>query len=226
MGSRIIRLTAGDGHTFSAYEAVPEGTAKGGLVVVQEIFGVNRHIREVADEYARAGYRVVAPALFDRAERDVELGYEGADRDKGIALRAKIDLDAMVSDVAASVDAVRPAGKVAVIGYCLGGSLAWLAAARIPGLAAAVGYYGGMVAKNLGEKPRCPVMLHFGEKDGGIPLADVETIRGASDPSKVQVFVYPGAGHAFNRYGNSAHHAPSADLARERTLAFLRQHIG
>jgi carboxymethylenebutenolidase len=221
-----ITLTASDRHTFSAYELKPEGKPRGGLVVVQEIFGVNPHIRRVADGYAKDGYHVIAPAIFDRAERGIDIGYEKEDVARGVALRQKIDTDHMLAEIAAAVAALKGSGKVGIVGYCLGGSLAWMAAARVPGLAAAVGYYGGMVAANLGEKPRCPVMLHFGELDGGIPMSDVAKIRAAVDPKVVQVFTYAGAGHAFNRDGNHAHHEPSAKLARERTLKFLRQHVG
>jgi len=222
----MITLTAADRHDFSAYEARPSGKPRGGIVLVQEIFGVNRHIRDVADEYAADGYHVVAPALFDRAERDVELAYDKAAVDRGIALRKEIALDAMLSDVAAAVARVSPSGKVAVVGYCLGGSLAWIAAQRLEGVSAAVGYYGGMIASHLAPPPKVPVMLHFGAEDHGIPIADVERIRAESDPKQVQVFVYAGAGHAFNRAGNAAHHPESAERARERSLQFLREHIG
>ncbi len=221
---KTISLAAKDGHRFSAYEAMPSGKPRGGLVVVQEIFGVNRHIRDVADGYAADGYNVLAPAIFDRAERGTELGYDQEGRTRGMALRQKIGLEEMLNDIEACVAALKPSGKVAVIGYCLGGSLAWLAATRLAGVAAAVGYYGGMVAKHLDEVPKCPVMLHFGEEDPSIPMDDIAAIRAAAVPN-VAVFSYPGAGHAFNRAGTEAHHAPSADLARERTLAFLRDHV-
>lgn len=222
----MITLRAADGHQFSAYEVRPSEKARGGVVLIQEIFGVNRHIRDVADGYAADGYHVVAPALFDRAERDVELGYDKAAVDRGIALRKEIALDAMLSDVAAAVAHLSPSGKVAVVGYCLGGSLAWIAAQRLKGVSAAVGYYGGMIASHLAPAPKVPVMLHFGAEDHGIPLADVERIRADSDPKQVQVFLYPGAGHAFNRAGNAAHHPESADLAKKRSLQFLREHVG
>jgi carboxymethylenebutenolidase len=222
----LIKLKASDGHAFAAYERKPAGPVRGALVVVQEIFGVNPHVRSVADGYAADGYRVLAPALFDRAERDVELSYDGADRDKAIALRKAIAIDAMLLDIAASISALESTGKIGIVGYCLGGSLTWLAATRLSGLAAAIGYYGSMIAANLAETPRCPVLLHFGEEDGGISMADVEKIRASVDPGTVQIFTYPGAGHAFNRAGNAAYHEPSAKLARERTLAFLRQHVG
>ncbi len=192
---------------------------------MQEIFGVNAHIRNVADGYAADGYRVIAPAIFDRAERGVELDYDRDNAQRGMALRQKISTEEMLSDIAACVAALQPAGKVGIVGYCLGGSLAWLAATRISGLAAAVGYYGGMIAKHLDETPKCPVMLHFGEEDGSITADDIAAIRAAVDPAIVQSFTYAGAGHAFNRSGNQAFHAPSATLARSRSLAFLNQHL-
>lgn len=223
---KTITLTASDGHTFAAYEAVPQETVRGGLVVVQEIFGVNAHIRRVADGFAADGYRVLAPALFDRAERGTELGYDKPDVDSGVALRARIPNEQALLDVAATVDALRSSGNVALVGYCWGGSLAWFSAARVDGLSAAVGYYGGMIAGNLADMPRIPVMLHFGEEDRGIPLSDVAKIKAAADPALVQIFTYPQAGHAFNRDGNAAFHGPSAKIARERTIAFLREHVG
>ncbi|CAN5318357.1 dienelactone hydrolase family protein [soil metagenome] len=221
-----ITLKASDGHAFAAYEVKPEGKPRGGLVVVQEIFGVNAHIRRVADGYAKDGFHIIAPAIFDRAERGVDIGYEKADVDRGVALRHKINTDHMLADIAAAVNALEDDGKVGIVGYCIGGSLAWLAAARVPGLAAAVGYYGGAIAANIADKPLCPVMLHFGELDGGIPMSDVAKIKAAVDPKVVQVFTYAGAGHAFNRDGNHAHHEPSAKLARERTLKFLKERVG
>jgi carboxymethylenebutenolidase len=222
----MITLAAKDGHKFAAYEAKPAASPRGGLVIVQEIFGVNAHIREVADGFAADGYDVIAPALFDRAEPDVELGYGGPDRDRGIALRKAISLDDMLLDIEASIAAVSGAGRLGVVGYCLGGSLAWLAACRLAGLSAAVGYYGGMIAGNLSETPRCPMLLHFGAEDQGIPIADVEKIKATADSSMVQVFTYAGAGHAFNRHGSTSHHPDSAKLARERTIAFLAKHLG
>ena len=166
---QTIKLRASDGHELSAYEAAPpSGKPLGGLVVIQEIFGVNDHIRGVADGYAADGYHVVAPAIFDRAEPGVELGYDKPDVDRGVALRGKIPLEKTLADITASLEWLKASGKAAIVGYCWGGSLAWIAAARLSGLAATVGYYGGMVASHLNETPRCPVMLHFGENDGGI----------------------------------------------------------
>jgi carboxymethylenebutenolidase len=221
----MIELKASDGFTLGAYEVKPEGKPRAGLVVIQEIFGVNAHIKRVADGYAADGYHVISPAIFDRAERDVDIGYEKADVDKGVALRGKIPLEATILDVAAAMAALKASGKVAIVGYCFGGSLAWIAAARLPGLSASVGYYGGMIAAHVAEKPRCPIMLHFGEMDGGIPMSDVDKIKAASDPAKVQIFTYP-AGHAFNRDGNQAYNAHCAMLARMRTVKFLQEHVG
>jgi len=220
-----IELKASDGFNLAAYEAKPEGKPRGGIVLIQEIFGVNAHIRGVADDYAAEGYRVVAPAIFDRAERGADLAYDKPSMDKGIAIRAAIPVDKTLLDVAAAVEALKSAGNVAIVGYCYGGSLAWFGATRIPGLAAAIGYYGGMIAKHLDEKPACPVMLHFGEKDQGIPLTDVEKIRAAVDPARVEVFTYP-AGHAFNRMGEPPYEPHSAMLARMRTVKLLHAAVG
>ena len=226
MGKQIT-LEAADGHSFAAYEKTPSsGIVRGGLVVVQEIFGVNAHIRRVADGFAEEGYRVLAPAIFDRAERGVELGYETAERDRGISLRSAIGNDDMLADIAACVGELSSSGRVGIVGYCLGGSLAWLAASRIGGLSAAVGYYGGAIAGHLGEQPRCPVLLHFGETDHSIPMRDVEKITAAVDPALVQIFTYKDAGHAFNREGTAAWRGEAARVAGDRTIAFLREHVG
>jgi len=226
MGANLM-LTAKDGHQLSAYEAKPDGTVRGGLVVVQEIFGVTPHIRSVTNGYAAAGYRAIAPALFDRGEPGVELDPGKPEHvDKGRALRQKISLDDMLLDIAAAGAALKGSGKTGIVGYCLGGSLAWLTATRLDGFSAAVGYYGGMIAGHLGEKLHCPVMLHFGELDQGIPAADVDKIRATVDPAMVQIFTYAGAGHAFNRDGSANWHEASAKLALERTLKFLAEHLG
>ena len=226
MGS-TISLTSSDGFQLSAYHAEAEGRPRGGVVVVQEIFGVNDHIRSVVDRYAAAGYLAIAPAIFDRERPGIELGYTEDDIAAGRDIaRVKLDFQTILADVAAAGNVAAEAGKVGVVGYCLGGSLAWLAATRLPGFAAAVGYYGGLIAAHLDETPRCPVMLHFGEEDRGISMDDVARIKAEADPALVQVFTYPGAGHAFNREASTAWHEPSAKLARERTLAFLREHVG
>ncbi|HZL98859.1 MAG TPA: dienelactone hydrolase family protein [Planctomycetota bacterium] len=220
----MLTLTAEDGHRLAAYRAAPSGTSRGGLVVVQEIFGVNSHIRKVADGFAADGYVALAPALFDRVERDYQTGYAQADIERGRAVRGKLGVDDAVKDVRAAVRELTKAGqKVGVVGYCFGGTVAWLAATRIDGVAAAVGYYGGGVADAAHEKPRCPVLLHWGETDASIPPEHWERVR-AQHPA-VPLHVYP-AGHGFNCDERGSYHAESARLARERTLAFLRQHVG
>jgi carboxymethylenebutenolidase len=219
-----IKLTASDGFEFSAWRAEPNGPPRGGLVVVQEIFGVNAHIRSVADGFAADGYLAIAPAIFDRGERDFDAGYEPEQMARGSALSRQISRDANLLDIAAAVGAAKAGGKVGVVGYCLGGTLAWLAAAKLDGIAAAVGYYGGGVPA-LGElQPRIPVMLHFGERDAHIPLDGVRSF--AAQHPDTPVFTYPTGGHAFDRYGNAAYDAPSATLARQRTMGFFASNLG
>jgi carboxymethylenebutenolidase len=217
-----VELTADDGHRLDAYEASAEGNAKGGLVVVQEIFGVNDHIRAVCDGFVAEGYNVVSPALFDRVERGVELAYGEDTFMRGRALRAEIGWDQVVLDVKAAAERLKSPGAVGVVGYCWGGSAAWLAACRLD-LACAVGYYGGHIIEFNDERPRCPTMLHFGERDSFIPMADVEQIRTAHPD--VPVHVYP-ADHGFNCDARASHDPESAGTARQRTLAFFTLHVG
>ena len=211
-------LQAADGHRFDAYRALPAGKPRGALVVIQEIFGVNSHIRAVADGYAADGWLAIAPAMFDRVERGIELGYTPADIERGRELKGGCSNDHALLDIAAAVDTVRSAGKVAVIGYCWGGTLAWLAACRQPGLSAAVSYYGGGIGELIDLTPRCPVLAHFGERDASIPLTVPEALRKAHP--EVEIHIYP-AGHGFNCDQRGSFDAPSAKLARERSLAFL-----
>ncbi len=220
MGNEIS-LTAADGHSLSAYRADAGSAARGAIVVVQEIFGVNDHIRAVCDSFAEAGFTALAPSLFDRAEPGVELGYDDEGRDRGRALRAQIDWEGPVRDLDAAIALLGTSMKVGVVGYCWGGSLAWLAATRLAA-ACAVGYYGGQIIQFVGETPRCPVMLHFGETDASIPAEDVEAIREAH-PS-LPIFLYP-AGHGFNCEARASFHADSALLARSRTLEFLNENL-
>jgi carboxymethylenebutenolidase len=222
--SQTLTLSAEDGHQLAAYRAAPAGAPRGGLVVVQEIFGVNAHIKKVADRWAADGYVALAPALFDRVERGVDMGYEPNDIQQGRELRGKISTDDSVRDLRAAVRELARAGlRVGVVGYCWGGTMAWLAATRIDGLSAAVGYYGGGIADTAEESPRCPVMLHFGETDTGIPKEHYEKVQ-RIHPT-LPVHVYP-AGHGFSCDARASYHEPSARQARERTLDFFRQHVG
>ena len=195
MGETII-LRAADGFGTTAYVARPAGKPKGGLVVVQEIFGVNHHMRGVADGFARDGYVAIVPALFDRIRPGIELGYGEGDIARGRDLKGASPTDAALLDIAAARDAIKSAGKLGVIGYCWGGFLTWVSATRLKGFAAAVSYYGGGIGGVAGEKPACPVQFHFGEKDHAIPMAEVEKVRAAGH-KRVEVHVYP-AGHGFN----------------------------
>ena len=216
-------LAAADGHQFSAYVAQPTGAPRGALIVVQEIFGVNSHIRSVADGYAADGYLAVAPALFDRVAPGYETGYTPDEIARSRELMAKVSIDDALKDVAACVEYAKSAGRVGIVGYCWGGTVAWLAAARVPGLACAVPYYGGQMGKYVGETPRCPVTGHFGEQDT-MPAPDQIRALVDAHPS-VTAHFYP-AGHGFNCDQRGSFDAESARLARSRTLAFLAKQLG
>jgi carboxymethylenebutenolidase len=227
MGS-FTDLKSADGFVFPAYVAQPAGKAKGGLVVLQEIFGVNAHIRAVADGYAAAGYFVVAPATFHRVKPGVELGYEKADMEEGSALKAAVEAlpaPGVLQDIDAAIRHAAQAGKVGITGYCYGGLLTWRAACTLGGLAAAAPYYGGGMTTpgEVARKPQCPVMAHFGNKDAHIPMEGVEAFKAAHP--EVQVHVYD-AGHGFNCDHRGSYDKAAADLARERTLAFFAKHVG
>jgi carboxymethylenebutenolidase len=217
---RHIDLTASDGHRLSAYLAEPSGKARGGIVVIQEIFGVTRHIRDVADQYAAAGYLAVAPALFDRVERDVDVPY--TDSAKGVAYKTATNIDQVMLDIQAAVSEVKIAGPVGVVGYCWGGLLSYLAAARLD-VGAAVSYYGGGTEQHLAERPHAPMMFHFGEKDSHIPLSIVNEIE-AVYPQGIY-YLYP-AGHGFNCTDRASFELASAKLAFERSLDFFHIHVG
>jgi carboxymethylenebutenolidase len=219
-----IQLRSLDGFALGAYQARPDGSPRGAVVVIQEIFGVNDHIRRVADGYAADGYLAIAPQIFDRAARDVELGYQEADMKRGIELAFQsLDPALALQDLQAAVDAAAVHGRVGVVGYCFGGLLTWRAACELTGVDAAVAYYGGGIAREVDRQPRCPVMMHFGERDAHIPMADVDRIKAAHDD--VSVFVYP-ADHGFNCDQRASYDADSAKVARERTLAFFETHVG
>ena len=217
-----IELEATDGHRFRAYRATPRDTPRGGLLVLQEIFGVNDHMREVVEDFAAEGFDTIAPALFDRVARDTELGYESADVARGRELRGAIATDDTVTDMAACVGALKGAGKVGAVGYCWGGTLAWLCATRLE-VDCAVGYYGSGTIEFVDETPRCPVTLMLGETDTSFPPANIAAIRRAHPD--VVVFTYP-AGHGFACDHRSAFHEPSARHARERTLDVFRRYLG
>ncbi len=221
MGKQI-KLTAKDGVTIGAYEAVPHGETRGGLVVLQEIFGVNSHIRHVADDFAEQGYHVIAPAIFDRVEPGVDIGYSSDDAAKGVAIRAKIKLEDTLADIVAAVEAASVSGPVGIVGYCWGGTLAFAAAQHVEGLVAAVGYYGSGIAALPKAQLRCPVMLQFGDQDKSIPLADIEKIR--REHPDITIHIYP-AGHGFSCNDRSAYEPESAKLARERTPEFFEKNI-
>ncbi len=218
-----IELEAADGFKAKAWKASPQGAPRGGIVVIQEIFGVNHHIRSVADRFAAAGYLAIAPGIFDRAERNVELGYDQPGMTQGMGIAGKLDRDKLMLDVAAAIAAAGAAGKVGIVGFCLGGSVAWTAAAKAAGLSAAVGYYGGQIVAAKDLQPLVPVMLHFGEKDDHIPLAGVKEV-GALHPD-VPIYLYP-AGHGFHCDERASFDKDSAKLAWERTLEFFAKHVG
>lgn len=218
-----ISLKADDGHDLAAYRAEPAAAPRGGLVVIQEIFGVNDHIRKVTDGFAADGYVALAPALFDRVRPGIELGYTPDDVAEGRDIRAKIAHDDAVRDMTASVRALGAQGlKTGVVGYCWGGSLAWNAATRLEDVSAAVGYYGGMIAGMVDEQPRHPVMLHFGDSDASIPLEGVEKIKTAHPDIPVHIYH---AGHGFSCDQRGSYDADSAKLARRRTIEFFARHI-
>jgi carboxymethylenebutenolidase len=210
-------LMARDGHEFNAWLAAPSGAPRGALVLAQEIFGVNRHIRAVADSYAAEGYVTIAPCLFDRVRRGIELGYSEADVQQGRGYRLQIPKEKTLLDLSACINVVRHSGRVSILGYCWGGSLAYIAACELP-VFCAISYYGGQIKDHLGKSPKRPVMYHFGEKDPHIPLSDVDKIRDA-DPNGI-FHLYP-ADHGFNCDERATYDAPSATLARQRTLQFL-----
>ncbi len=223
-----IRLTAADGHEFDAYRADPEGDARGGVVVIQEIFGVNGHIRDVADGFARDGYLAVAPALYDRFERGVELEYTPENIAVGREFKAQgnENLDSVMADVEAARAAASGAGqgnnKVGITGYCWGGFVVWAAACRL-GFDAAAGYYGGGIVDLKDETPTCPIILHFGREDDSIPLTDVDAISAAHPDVPVHLY---DAGHGFNCDRRGSYHEESAALARERTLQLFKENLG
>ncbi len=218
-----LKLKASDGFELGAYRADPDGTPKAAVVVIQEIFGVNHHIRNVCDRFAVQGYVAIAPSIFDRIEPNFQSGYSPEEVTHARKFVADPDWPAMLRDTQAAIDAVKDVGAVGIIGFCLGGSIAYGAATRLSGLTAAIGYYGGAVVRFADDKPTVPTQLHFGENDSGIPLSDVETIT--TKRPDVEVFVYPGAQHGFGCDERASYDKPSAELAKQRSLAFFAKHL-
>ena len=219
-----IRLTASDNFQFGAYRADPVSAPKAAIVVIQEIFGVNHHIRAVCDRLAGEGYVAIAPSIFDRIEPNFTSGYSPDEIAVARKFVANPDWAAMLRDTQAAIDAVKDVGPVGIIGFCLGGSVAYAAATKLSGLSAAVGYYGGAIARFADDKPRVPTQLHFGDKDAGIPLSDVDMIR-AKRP-ELEIHVYPGAQHGFHCDERASYDKKSAEIAWPRSLAFFAKHLG
>ena len=225
---KMIELTASDSHPLAAYRAEPSGKPRGGIVVIQEIFGVNSHIKSVADGYAAEGYLAVAPATFHRVKQGVELGYSEDDMKAGFGLKTAVEAlpaPGVLQDLQAAVDYASKAGKVGIVGYCWGGLLTWRAAAEVSGLSAAAPYYGGGMTspEETARQPKVPVLAHFGNNDHWIPLDTIEAFKKAHP--EVEVHVYE-CGHGFNCDQRGSYDAGAAKLARERTLAFFAKHLG
>ena len=221
--SEFTTIMARDGHEFRAWLAPPPGSPRGAIVVLQEIFGVNSHIRSVTDGYAAEGYVAIAPSLFDRVRKGIELGYAQSDVQEGFGYVQQLKAEETAKDIAAAIAVVKHGGRVGMVGYCWGGKMAYVSASEQQGLACAVAYYGGSIAQSLDKKPKCPMMFHFGEQDSHIPLTDVEKIK-AANPQGI-FHIYAGAGHGFNCDQRASYQPQAAALARERSLAFFAQHL-
>lgn len=218
-----IKLTASDNFQLGGYRADPASAPTAAVVVIQEIFGVNHHIRAICDRFAGNGYVAVAPAIFDRIEPNFQSGY--APEEVAVARKfvANPDWAAMLRDSQAAIDAVKDVGPVGIIGFCLGGSVAYAAATKLSGLSAAIGYYGSAIVRFAGDMPKVPTQLHFGEKDAGIPLSDVDTIR--TRRPDVEIHVYRGAQHGFNCDERASYDPASAGIAKQRSLDFFARHL-
>lgn len=213
-------IMARDGHEFQAYLAAPPGRPRGAVLVIQEIFGLNPYIRSVADDYAAQGYTAIAPSLFDRIRRGISLGYSPPEVQEGRGYMQQLKQEQTMKDLAACIAVVRRSGRIGSVGFCWGGAMSYLAAVELP-VACAVVYY-GKAARFADRKPKCPVLYHFGTQDSSIPLSDVDTLR-AADPTGA--FHLYDAGHGFSCHARGSYDAPAAQLARERTLAFLARHL-
>jgi len=219
----MIQLTAADGHKFSAYRVEPKGKPKGAIIVVMEIFGVNSHIKKVTDEYAADGYLAIAPAMFDRVHPGLDVGYGPEDLEIGRAAMKKVSLDDAMKDITATMKNIESAGKIGIVGYCWGGTAAWKAACNLPGITCAAPYYGGGIPGLTAEKPKCPVMFHWGETDHSIPLEKAKEVAAAHTD---QTHHFYAAGHGFNCDQRGSYSAEASKVARERTLEFLAKRVG
>jgi carboxymethylenebutenolidase len=219
---KFSTIMARDGHEFQAWLVAPPGRPRGAVVLLQEIFGVNGHIRAVAGDFAAQGYTVIAPCLFDRIRRGIELGYSQPEVQEGAGYRAQLKPETTMKDIAAAAAVVRHSGRTATVGYCWGGTLSYLAACQLP-VSCAVVYYGKVVS-HLEQKPRCPVMYHYGAQDQSIPPSDVEVTRAATQPPSV-LHLYEDAGHGFNCDQRQSYNPQAAALARTRTLEFLGRYL-
>ncbi len=220
MGQKL-KLKAADGFELGAYRADPPGRPRGRVVVIQEIFGVNNHIRSVCDRLAEVGYVALAPQIFDRVEPDFETGYSPDEVAHARTFIPKLDWDKVMADTEAAIDELKKEGAVAVMGFCLGGSVSWIAATKFGGLAAAVCYYGGQIMQHIDKKPRCPVQMHFGGQDTHIPVSDVEIMK--QKQPQAEIYIYQHAGHGFHCDERGSYDQPSSRIAWERTLGFLKR---
>jgi carboxymethylenebutenolidase len=218
----MIELTTADGNTLSAYRADPSDTPKGAVVVLHEVFGVDPHIKKMTENFAAQGYVAIAPALFDRVKKNVELSYDEAGLTTGLEIKSKVETADAIADIQAAVDAVKDTGKVAIVGYCWGGYLAYLSANKVNGLACAIGYYGGGITNVYQEKRKIPTLVHFCELDPLIPAEEIIQFR-ASRPD-VSAFTYP-AEHGFNCSDRSSYNEQAATKALERTLFWISQYV-
>ena len=217
-----IKATASDGHEFDIYLAQSKGSPRGGVVLIQEIFGVNNHIKKVAEQFSSNGYLVGAPSLFDRVQPDIQLGYSTEDVRRGGELRDNLGNESPLMDITATLNIVGSAGHVAVVGYCWGGTLAWLSACQVDGFNAAISYYGGGIGKLLSIQPKCPSIFHFGEQDHAIPAEEINSLRQAHP--ECPIYLYP-AGHGFNCEQRDSFNSTSSAIAFERTIQHLDKYI-
>lgn len=219
-----LTLTASDGHELGAYRADPSGTPRGGVVVIQEIFGVNDHIRSICDRLAEIGYTAIAPALFDRIERNFQSGYSPDEVTRARGFIANPDWAAFLLDTEAARAAIADQGKVGIVGFCMGGTVSFLAATRLPGFSVASGYYGGMIQAFADEVPQCPTELHYGSEDQGIPMSNVDSVK--ERRSDCDIYVYQGADHGFHCDARASFHPEASKQAWARTMKLFEAHIG